>query len=84
MFGRSKVSADDGEMDACVERTDNGIRLNGLTMTAEPISKDRMRITINGRKIKFDRDEFMMLFLFFGEMKKAMDDEINGPVRMYN
>ncbi len=84
MFRKNKVSIAVGDEDSCVEMAPNGIRFNGSTMTAEPISKDRMKVVINGRRIKFDRDEFLMMFLFFEQMKKAMDEEVNGPVRMYN
>ena len=84
MFRKNKVSIAVGDEDSCVEIAPNGIRFNGSTMTAEPISKDRMKVVINGRRIKFDRDEFLMMFLFFEQMKKAMDEEVNGPVRMYN
>ena len=82
MFKRGRVSTDIGSEDVCVESTGNGIRLNGSEMTAEPISKDRMRIVINGRKIKLDRDEFALMFIFFEQMKKAMDAEYDGN-RMY-
>ena len=83
MFKRGRVSTDVGSEDVCVESTGNGIRLNGSEMTAEPISEDMMRIVINGRKIKLNREEFALMAIFFKEMMKAMDAQYDGN-RMYN
>ena len=84
MGRKGRVAESFGEDEISVEKSEGVVRFNGLTMTAEPISKDRMKVTINGRKIKFDRDEFMMMFVFFDQMRKVMDEDAYGSARMYN